>query len=597
MSYSVELWNSFDKIGNLLLSNLSGAKNLINIFNNLNSSIEAFSDNIKDLYNNFDFEISRHKSLYEGIQYFKEDFFNTNNYLIDLTLGIKNEIIKPLGNIQSIIFNKYLNIKEGINQLEEDYEENIKELENSKNLFYKTVRDVEDYKINYEYEKLNINGLSLEYKKEEEEKIIELLKLGKENQKKYIANINKINRIQKDYIEKKKNYLNNIQYMEEQLGECIKDSLRKFILYLMSFIRNIQYDSENTSKKYDDIDINKDIKDFISQNSTNDIIPFKYEFVPYTSNVGKRYKNVSINVIKDIRNFITTIFNNDTEMQNISLLSNNKKTIDIKEISEFIFRINNNKYIDKEQLYKKKINILLLNRKTRKSLLQEVNKIRIKGSFFINDFNFNNLGNFLKLCLNIITNENKKEDNDIDNDDDNNELDLDYESINIIFIIATNLYKINEYGNKPRLFLQESLIDTPIFSDFNFWKKTIRYFIINEMHTQKTYNIYESDEIKEENKKTLIKNQINTFVYHMKAFEVKSKLINEIILFFQNYYGLDSKILEPLIIKEPKIDIKDNEDNYFLLDSDKDGDNNFVINIPNVSFNHQSSINLIHNNE
>ena len=28
----------------------------------------------------------------------------------------------------------------------------------------------------------------------------------------------------------------------------------------------------------------------------------------------------------------------------------------------------------------------------------------------------------------------------------------------------------------------------------------------------------------------------------MKAFEVKSKLINEIILFFQNYYGLDSKI-------------------------------------------------------
>ena len=174
---------------------------------------------------------------------------------------------------------------------------------------------------------------------------------------------------------------------------------------------------------------------------------------------------------------------------------------------------------------------------------------------------------------------------------------MDYESINIIFIIATNLYKINEYGNKPRLFLQENLIDTPIFSDFNFWKKTIRYFIINEMHTQKTYNIYESDEIKEENKKTLIKNQINTFVYHMKAFEVKSKLINEIILFFQNYYGLDSKILEPLIIKEPKIDIKDNEDNYFLLDSDKDGDNNFVINIPNVSFNHQSSINLIHNNE
>ena len=592
MSYSVELWNSFDKIGNLLLSNLSGSKNLIDIFNNLNISIQTFSDNIKDLYNNYNFEITSHKSLYEGVQYFKEDFFNSNNYLIDFTLGIKNEIIKPLGNIQSIILNKYLLFKEGINKLEEDYEENVKELENSKNIFYKTVRDVEDYKINYEYEKLNINGLSTEYKKEEEEKIIELLKIAKENQKKYITNINKINRIQKDYIEKKKNYLNNMQYMEEQLGECVKDSLRKFILYLMAFIRNIQYDSENTSKKYDDIDINKDIKDFITQNSTNDIIPFKYEFVPYTSNIGKRNKNISTDLIKDIRNFIATIFNNDTEMQNISLLSNNKKTIGIKEIAEFIFRINNNEYLDKEQLFKKKINSLLLNRKARKSLLQEINKIRIKGNIFINDFNFNNLGDFLKLCLNTISNEIKK-----DNNEDKNEIDFDYESINLIFIISTNLYKINEYGNKPRLFLQESLIDTPIFSDFNFWKKTIRYFIINEMHTQKTYNIYESYEIKEEKKKQLIKNQINTFIYHMKAFEVKNKLINEIILFFQNYYGLDSKLLETLLIKDKKNIVKDNEENYFLFDNDKEGDNNFVINIPNVSLNHQSSINLLHNKE
>ena len=595
MSYSVELWNSFDKIGNLLLCNLSGSKNLIDIFNNLNISIQTFSDNIKDLYNNYNFEITSHKSLYDGVQYFKEDFFNTNNYLIDFSLGIQNEIIKPLGNIQSIILNKYLLFKEGINSLELDYEENVKDLENSKNSFYKAVRDFEDYKINYEYEKLNINGLSTEYKKEEEEKIIELLKIAKENQKKYITNINKINRIQKDYIEKKKNYLNNMQYMEEQLGECVKDSLRKFILYLMAFIRNIQYDSENTSKKYDEIDINKDIKDFITQNSTNDIIPFKYEFVPYTSNIGKRNKNISTNLIKDIHNFITTIFNNDTEIQNISLLSNNKKTIDIKEIAKFIFRINNNEYIDKEQLYKKKVNVLLLNRKTRKSLLQEINKLRIKGSIFINDFNFKNLGDFLKLCLKVISNEIKK-----DNNEDNNEYDFDYESINLIFIIATNLYKINEYGNKPRLFLQESLIDTPIFSDFNFWKKTIRYFIINEMHTQKTYNIYESNEIKEENKKKLIKNQINTFIYHMKAFEVKNKLINEIIYFFQNYYGLDSKILETLIIKEKKNIVKDNDENYFLLDNDKEDkevDNNFVINIPNVSLSHQSSINFLHNKE
>ena len=261
-------------------------------------------------------------------------------------------------------------------------------------------------------------------------------------------------------------------------------------------------------------------------------------------------------------------------------------------MAEFIFRINNNKYVDKELYYKEKVNYIFLDRRTRKLLLQEINRIRIKGSYFINDFNFNNIGNSLKSCINIIINESKKQPNQEDDEDN-----LDYESMNLIFIIATNLYKINEYGNKPRIFLQESLVNTPIFSNFDFWKKIIRYFIINEMHTQKNYNMYETNGIKEEKKQKLIKNEINSFIYHMKAFEVKDKLINDIIYFFQNYYGLDKKIIEPLIIKDIKNKDKNYDDNsYFQLDGDKDGDNNFVINIPNISFNHQSSINSLNNN-
>ena len=108
MSYSVDLWNSFNDIGNLFLSNLKGVKNLIEIFNNLYLSIQSFSNNIKDLYNNYNFEITCHKSLYDGILYFKEDFLNIYNYLIDFLLGIKNEIIKPLGNIQSNLLNKFI---------------------------------------------------------------------------------------------------------------------------------------------------------------------------------------------------------------------------------------------------------------------------------------------------------------------------------------------------------------------------------------------------------------------------------------------------------------------------------------------------------
>ena len=157
MSYSVDLWNSFESIGNSLLSNIKGLKNLIDIFNALYLSLESFSSSLKDLYNNYDYEISSHKSLYEGILFFKEDFFNCYNYIYDFMLGIKNEIISPLENTREELLNRYLKYKEDLNNIEEDYEEYINNLKNSKNDFYNSVKDVEDFKITLENEKYNYN--------------------------------------------------------------------------------------------------------------------------------------------------------------------------------------------------------------------------------------------------------------------------------------------------------------------------------------------------------------------------------------------------------------------------------------------------------
>ena len=596
MSYSVDLWNSFDLIGNSLLSNIKGLKNLTDIFNALYISCESFSSSLKDLYNNYDYEISTHKSLYEVILFFKEDFINCYNYIFDFMLGIKNEILTPLEKTREELLNKYLKYKEALSNIEEDYEEYITNLNTSKTEFYNAVKDVEDFKINMENEKYNYNETSNKYKKEEDEKINQLLKIAKENQKKYIMNINKINSVQNDYIEKKKNYLNTMQYMEEYISESIKDSLRKFVLYKMALIRNFQYDSENISKKFDEININKDINDFISQNSTNDLVPFKYEFVPYSSNFTKKYRYVlNTKIVKDVCDFISTIFNNDTQMQNIQMY--NKNVMDAKKIAEYIFRINNINYNGKEQIYNKKIEEYFSERKKRKNLLQEMNNLRIKANIFINEFNFNNIANSLKDCINSIQNEEKKE-KSLKESINWNYINFDFESMNLILIIATNLYKINEIGNKPRIFLQERLVDIELFSSFDFWKNLIRYFIINEMHTQKNFNLFESKGNKNIQKQNTIKNVLNKYIYTMKSFEVKSKTINDIIYFFQNYYDLNPKLVENFLIKEDKIKIKgdaDDENNYFLLENVKEGDNNLVINIPNISFKHESSINSLQN--
>ena len=591
MSYSVDLWNSFDSIGNSLLSNINGMKNLTDIFNGLYLSLESFSSSLKDLYN-YDYEISSQKSLYEGILYFKEDFINCYNYIFDFMSCIKKEIITPLEITRENLLNRYLKYKEALSNIEEDYEEYINNLNFSKTEFYNSVKDVEDFKLILENDKYNYNESSNKYKKGSDEKINELLKIAKENQKKYILSINKINNVQNDYIEKKKNYLNNMQYMEEHIGESIKDSLRKFLLYKMALTRNFQYDSENVSKKFDEININKDIKEFIYQNSTNDLIPFKYEFIPYSSNFAKNYKYIlNTNIVKDVCDFINTIFNNDTQIHSLEIVNKNK--INAKKIAEYIFRINNINYKDKENIYNKKIEEFFSERKKRKNLLQEMNNLRIKGNIFINEFNFNNIANALKDCITFIEKEEKGEKNNTNF----NFIQLDFESMNLIFIIATNLYKINELGNKPRIFLQEKLVDIKLFSDFEFWKNIIRYFIINEMHTQKNLNLFESKEKQKIKMQNTIKNVLNKYIYNMKSFEVKSKIINDIVHFFQVYYDLDTKLIENFFIKDEKILNKndDSENNFFLLENVKEGDNNLVINIPNISFKHESSLNSIQN--
>ena len=118
------------------------------------------------------------------------------------------------------------------------------------------------------------------------------------------------------------------------------------------------------------------------------------------------------------------------------------------------------------------------------------------------------------------------------------------------------------------------------------------------MHSQKSFNLFETKENKDIKNKDSIKNVLNKYIYTMKSFEVKNKIINDIILFFQNYYELEPKILENLYIKEEKIkdksNVEDNE-NYYLLENVKEDDNNFVINIPNISFKHESSINSFNN--
>jgi hypothetical protein len=562
MSYSVDLWNSYNKVEYQLESHIKGLKTFIYIFSEYYSSQTYLANELKRLSeyitNN---PITSFESLSEGISSFQTDLLNQYDYLMEFLNNMKIEIIDPLKLLKEKIMKTLHNNINEINSTEKNYNYIMNQLDYAKKKFHSSVKEAEQFKLKTEIFKRknsasasasvppgkaaktssnsNSNHNNEEIKKEEI-KSLNLLKKAKENENTYINMINEANAIQEDYIEIKKKNLNQIQSMEEEIGENLKDSLRKYIVFQVSYIRNFQYDIDKKAKIMENININKDIFNYINKNSTNALPPFKIDYIPYISelsmnnfNKNKINNNIDKDIIKEVNIFIENIFTID-KAKEILLLSN-KVNNEIETISEEIFTTNLEiKDYDKNKL--DKINKYISNKRHRRELLKNLNNLRRKKGLNINNITFDNIGKILNDCLEAIINDKTKV--------------IDYDSIIIIINLSSTLYKTSNdiSKNMPRIFLQTSIKDHKIWKNNDIWKGVIRYNINEEMHNQKNFNIYSKEDYlsKKERINNIVKFQLNTNLYNMLSFNIKKNVITEIIQEFKNYYDLTQNIIDGL---------------------------------------------------
>ena len=533
MSYSVDLWNSYSKLENQLESNLKGLKIFIYIFSEIYSSQLTFANELKRLSeyikNN---PITVFESLNEGILSFQNDLLNQHDYLIESLTNIKVEILDPLKELKEKISKRlYENLSE-MNQSEKNYNNYLSQFESTKIKFHKSVKEVEESKLNIEIlKKSNISKDKLiEELKKQEIKALNSLKFAKEKENNYISLITDINKIQEEYIETKKKNLNELQDMEESIGLAIKDSLRKYIIYEVSYIKNFQYDINKKATIMENINIIKDISLFIHKNTSQEIPPFKYDYIPYLSDLNKSKNNSNIDkgIIDEINNFISNNFTSDKAKEIIIL--KNKINLEIESIAEEIF-------ISKiiiENFDKNKINKIkeyCTDKINRRELLKHLNNLRRIKGLNLDEISYNNLGKILNLCLNGIIS------NKLNN--------IDYPSIILIISLSSSLYKISSDKNE-RIFLNKYIQSHEIFKKYDTWKNVIKYSIIEEMHNQKNFNRYSKEDYNDKKKRinNIVKFKISSYLYNMIQFNVKKNFINEIISEFKSYYDLEKDIID-----------------------------------------------------
>ena len=519
MNYSVELWNSYNKVENNLLFHLRGLKDFIYLIKEISKSFTSLSLNLKKLHE-INLNITTNESLSQGIDQFMQNIFYYYSSLEQFISKINTEIIIPLNNYQEMTLKKLNNnYKETLNS-EKNYEAYLTQIDFTKDKFHSRVKQFEDKLIEKEMalgkndDKKIIDKL--------EEQIKEYLGYAKESEKIYLSYIKYTNRIQEEFIETKKKNLNEIQNMEIDLGKNIKSSLIKFFSFENNFFKNMINNTEEKEKFMDKINVVKDIDIFIKNNKTNDLPPFPLEYGAYTPSS----KNEKIKI--EIKKFFP-------DEKDISLL---KTKVD-KEIEKFLDSILEGE--DEKVIAANEKNMKIVSNKTyRRIFLNYLNKLRTVMNITLDDSSFKIIGNLLNECLN------------------NSYKEKDFVCIKLIIIITKNLFKLNKVSNNPRVFLHEYIKNNSVWKDIKFWENLIKFDINEEMHNQKKYYLYseENDILKNIRIKDIIKREVSSNLYNMNLFEINSSLMFKIINYFSNFYEIQPNVVEFLnnIVKNYQID-------------------------------------------
>ena len=542
MQYSVELWTNYNKVYHLFNAHIKGLNDLIEMFSERYKSKKNLAETLKKLSESKN-PITSFESLTEGILGFKGDMYNQFNYLSEFLIGMRDEIIKPLSSAYQNFSKKIENNFSETSTLNEEYQASVEQMETFKNQFHSSVFSAEQSKLKAEYYRKKLNSLNdknneqkiKEIKdnyimniKKEENKANNFLKDAKINEKKYISLIHNTNILQDEYIEVKKKNLNEIQELEEELGEIIKDSLRKFIIFQVAYLRNMQYDVDKKAKVLESINIRNDIQKFINNNKKDTIPPKKFEYVPYISKLNTNNEakgktnpqNIPPEIIKEVNNFISSVFPSE-RLNEIKFLKI-KENVDVEQIVYKIFNEEKLNFVDTQEITK-----LIIKKRSRRLLLNEIKNYKIKnGNNILSDNAYDTINEIFKESLNLV------------------KQDKDYETAKIIINLSSDIFRlINDETNEKICLLNDLKAEKPIKS-YEFWKDLIKYEIIEEMHQQKI-SIVKNKKDEKININEIVLNKLNIYINHMINFFCKPKILRQIVEIFNDYYHLDeTKIKE-----------------------------------------------------
>ena len=583
--YEEKLWGKIDFLHEKALrehANLNIFSDIITKFQHCLLDFSKYIDNIKNKNakiidekgSTVDLIVTNFKQVLKShVSEFKECGEHMKSTIVGAIIQTNDEKFSS----EKDMYYQYNKIKNIYNNSKINLEKARKEFENSAKLCEKNIYNLVQLKT-YSFE--NSEDIT-----KTEERVNISIANTKNLEDKYYRLLKEANKARENEIKKQNELLKYYQIMHTDFYIKINCVISYFIPMVKKMYASIVLALDALDSRCKQINIGKDINDFIEKNKT-DLKPDEpIKFVPYYPTADITNKNITGNDKKDLDNLdinfnvISTLHKHLRDIRKDLNMAEEKKKYRLRFLCTKIFKIGPGMSFKKEE---KSELISLLKEKFYKSyFLITLSKQRTRGRFQRSETLLNDLSEILHYIL------------------DESEILKDYESSKNCIILSQTFYfeKQNKKNKneKKKVYLFEYIKYYKWLKSLDFWEGIIDYMIKSEI--TKTEEINKKNKVNEtqEDLKNRLSNiafsQVLSYTNSMIEFEINKDDIIKIVDVFSKKYEITPAMSEAIYenIKNSKqAEVDEELRNYFMdleekyeKKRDEEKNNSFDNNIAN----------------
>ena len=583
--YEEQMWGQIDILHQKSRRQYTSFSYFIDMLNKFQDACNDFSKNIQIILGKSHEIIEYHSTtIYTAADKFVQLFESFSKEFKELQNSIKKEIIDKIYKPTCDIFNRENDFYSNYNDLRKQYNNSKAKMEK----FYKNY--INGMKL---CENLIFNSKQMDsmiYAGENEKKANlknanNSIKNTKPIEEKYFSSVEKVNKDRENEIKFQKDLLQFYQKLDFNFYDKIKMAIGLYLASINKMANSILSSSEFLGNAFQRINIEKDIKDYISKNKVEKKIQQKSIFIPYkpfSDPLNQKEDAKKLDIYFEV---IKTLKSNFREIRNDINMEEEQKRKRLRYLCERIFKIGSNINFSKEE--KKELLEFLEIPSFKKYFILVLTKQRTKGRFKRSESLVKDLSELLLKILEIA------------------EKEKDYESAKNCIILSQTYYfeekiedkkedkrkKDNKDNNKieaPKKYLFELIKSSRWLTSYEFWDGLNSMMIESEINKNKENSakqgIEETEKLMQSRQSNICFSQLLTSSSNMMEFGMSKENTIKIVTNYAQKYGVAKELCDTIYanidMKQQEIDLNlnkekiENKDINELMKNNEDKDIN-----------------------